>query len=165
MFIKPYMGQAVNNFIAPETGVPENRVAVIYPAEFFPVFGSTTFDDSVDVGRDNLTGCLGASMAGCDYNTGVGSTKPNPATDDFIVFGYSQSAVVASLVKNDLIANPDLALDGTEIFVASNPMRANGGILARGLEGLTIPIIGITFYGPTQNSCSGEAVRSQRRSS
>ena len=45
-------------------------------------------------------------MAGCDYNTGVGSTKPNPATDDFIVFGYSQSAVVASLVKNDLIANP-----------------------------------------------------------
>ncbi len=95
-------------------------------------------------------------MAGCDYNTGVGSTKPNPATDDFIVFGYSQSAVVASLVKNDLIANPDLALDGTEIFVASNPMRANGGILARGPKGLTIPIIGITFYGPTQNSCSGE---------
>ena len=155
-FVTSYMAQAVNNFIAPETGVPENRVAVIYPAEFFPVFGTTTFDDSVGVGRDNLTGCLGASMAGCDYNTGVGSTKPNPATDDFIVFGYSQSAVVASLVKNDLIANPDLALDGTEIFVASNPMRANGGILARGPKGLTIPIIGITFYGPTQNSCSGE---------
>ena len=59
-FIAPYMGQAVNNFIVPETGVTgDNRVAVIYPAEFFPVFGSTTFDDSVEDGRDNLNGCIG----------------------------------------------------------------------------------------------------------
>ena len=32
-------------------------------------------------------------------------------------------------------------------------MRPNGGILGRGFEGQTIPIIGIPFYGPTQNSC------------
>ncbi len=153
------MDQADNNFIDPVHRRPRpvtiNRVAVIYPAQFFPVFGSTTFDDSVAVGRANLSHCLGASLGVCNYNTGVGSAAPNPKTDHFIVFGYSQSAVVASLVKNDLINDPtpDPALDGTEFFMAANPMRPNGGILGRGFEGLTIPIIGITFYGPTKNSC------------
>ena len=75
-----------------------------------------------------------------------------------IVFGYSQSAVVASLVKNDLIEDlGDADLTDTNFDVVSNPMRSNGGILGRGFEGLTIPIIGITFYGPTENSCSGRA--------
>ncbi len=82
---------------------------------------------------------------------------PNPAIPpgpDFTVFGYSQSAVVASLVKKDLIANRPA--DGTDVsfFLLANPMRPNGGVLARGPEGLTIPIIGITFYGATPtNSC------------
>ncbi len=160
-FVTGYMNQAINNYIDPDgTPVPPNpteynRVAVIYPAEFAPVFGSTTFDDSVAIGRNNLSHCLGASVGGCNYNTGVGSTAPNPAEDNFIVFGYSQSAVVASLVKNDIIEDGDTDLDGTEIDLVSNPMRSNGGILGRGIQGLTIPIIGITFYGPTQNSCSG----------
>ena len=35
-------------------------------------------------------------------------------------------------------------------------MRPNGGILARDFEGFTIPIIGITFYGPTENSCPAQ---------
>ena len=48
--------------------------------------------------------------------------------------------------------DPD-AQTSTSIMV-SNPMRANGGILGRGFEGLTIPIIGITFYGATPtDSC------------
>ena len=64
---------------------------------------------------------------------------------------------MASLVKKDLIDNPTGALDGTDFFLVANPMRPNGGILARGFEGLTIPIIGITFYGPTENSCPGPA--------
>lgn len=158
-FVTGYMNQAVNNYIDPDgSPVPPNpteynRVAVIYPAEFAPVFGTTTFDDSVAVGTDNLSHCLGASVGGCNYNTDVGSTKPNPATDDFIVYGYSQSAVVASLVKNQLIEDEPESLDRTQFFLISNPMRPNGGILGRGFEGLTIPLIGITFYGPTQNSC------------
>lgn len=153
-FVTAYMAQAENNFIDPNNTQNMNRVAVIYPAEFFPVFGSTTFDDSVAIGRDNLHACLQGSV-GCSFNTGVGSTPPSP-TDDFIVFGYSQSAVVASLVKNDLI-NGAPGPDTATFVLAANPMRPNGGILARGFEGLTIPILGITFYGPTQNSCPGEA--------
>jgi hypothetical protein len=157
-FVTAYMDQAINNYIDPG-GTPSNpadynRVAVIYPAEFFPVFGSTTFDDSVKDGVDNLGSCLGRGPnAACDYNHDVNSTPPDPSTDDFIVYGYSQSAVVASLVKNDIINDRDTALDGTQFYLISNPMRPNGGILGRGFEGMTIPIIGITFYGPTENSC------------
>jgi PE-PPE domain len=155
-FIAPYMNQAVNNYIVPAGAGPvDNRVAVIYPAEFFPVFGSTTFDDSVEEGVGNLGSCLDSSPEGCAHNENF-DDPPAPGEDEhFAVSGYSQSAVVASLVKNDLIndltPNPDL--DGTEFFITSNPMRSNGGILARLPKGLTIPIIGITFYGPTQNSC------------
>jgi hypothetical protein len=157
-FVTGYMNQAINNFINPgyrptPTPSPINTVAVIYPAQFAPVNGTTTFDDSVEVGRANLSHCLGASVGGCNYNTGVGSTAPKPAEDQFIVFGYSQSAVVASLVKNQLIEDHPASLDGTNFVLIANPMRPNGGILGRGFEGMTIPIIGITFYGPTENSC------------
>jgi hypothetical protein len=62
--------------------------------------------------------------------------------------------VVASLVKQDLIANRPAPGTDVSFFLLANPMRPNGGVLARGPEGLTIPIIGITFYGATPtNSC------------
>ena len=96
---------------------------------------------------------------------GTADAPGRDADDNFIVFGYSQSAVVASLVKRDLMRNPDgLHLDGTKFVLIANPMRPNGGILARGFEGMTIPFIGITFYGPTQNSCPTELRVRRRRS-
>jgi hypothetical protein len=149
-FVEDYMNLADANYISPATGeTPGPRVAVVYPAQFFPVFGSTTFDESVDAGRDNLNGCI--RVGPCNGATGG---VPREADDTFIVFGYSQSAVVASLVKGDLIANPAGAPANTEFVLLSNPMRPNGGILGRGFEGLTIPILGITFYGSTPtNSC------------
>ncbi|OBK80065.1 PE-PPE domain-containing protein [Mycobacterium sp. 1274761.0] len=159
-FAEGYMAQVVQNYLNPaatetagtpqQTNGPVTRtVAVVYPAEFFPVFGTTTFDQSVDEGRKNLHSCLDASDD-CDYNGDV-SDAPNPGPgDDFVVFGYSQSAVIASLVKRDLITNPGESTAAPTSFVlAANPMRPNGGILGRGFEGMTIPIIGITFYGPT----------------
>lgn len=164
VYVNEYMAQAVGNYISTQTTAPDNEVAVIYPAEFFPVFGSTTFDDSVDDGVANLGRCLGVSAATCGTNPNF-DTPPAPgAGEHFIVFGYSQSAVVASLVKNDLVehcvedggtcgADYD-DLNGTEFFLVSNPMRPNGGILAREFEGATIPFIGITFRGPTKNSCA-----------
>ncbi|OBA87502.1 hypothetical protein A5662_26005 [Mycobacteriaceae bacterium 1482268.1] len=165
-FVNNYFGQAVGNYITPGTGETNpDTYAVIYPAEFFPVFGTTTFDDSVQAGRENLNTCLGRGGPGdaCNYNQSDGVNSPDtappaPGPDvHFVVFGYSQSAVVASLVKNDLINDPnaDPYLNGTEFVLASNPMRPNGGILGRGFEGMTIPFFGITFYGPTENSCGG----------
>jgi hypothetical protein len=163
-FINDYFSQAVNNFIAPGLSVPAGSVdtyAVTYPAEFFPAFGTTTFDDSVSQGRTNLGRCLGVSSGDCAYNQSDGLDTPDSppplpggTANKIIVFGYSQSAVVASLAKQDLVnqyrSNPGAAPD-VDFVLASNPMRQNGGILSRGFEGMTIPIIGITFYGDTPN--------------
>ena len=61
----------------------------------------STVDESTEIGLENLHNCLNAS--GCVYNNDpavdpeVGTAAP-VATDKFIVFGYSQSAVVAALV-------------------------------------------------------------------
>ncbi|GFG55627.1 PE-PPE domain-containing protein [Mycolicibacterium agri] len=163
-FVNEYFGQALNHYIVHGTGQNGEITpyAVVYPAEFFPAFGTTTFENSVSDGVGNLGHCLGAAAGTCSVNNnpGVNGNGNPPAPGDgeyFIVFGYSQSAVVASLVKNQMIEDGDLNpyLDGTEFFLVSNPMRANGGILARGFEGFTIPIIGIPFYGPTKNSCDG----------
>jgi hypothetical protein len=158
-FVTAYMDDAVDNYIDPdpttEPNPPLNRVAVIYPAQFFPTSGSMTFDDSVQAGRSNLHRCL-RGQAGCSFNPNVGSTAP-AADDDFIVFGYSQSAVIASLVKRDLInGDPPGGPQSAEFFLIANPMRPNGGFLARGFEGMTVPVLGATFYGPTPtNSCQG----------
>jgi PE-PPE domain len=158
-FINDYIADAVDNYINPSaaagTGTAGpvalgDAMPVYYPAQFFPVFGSMTFDDSVDDGRQNLHSCLDAS-ATC--NAPDGPTIPADTTE-FVVFGYSQSAVVASLVKNDLITDPaETTAHPTSFVLAANAMRPNGGILASGFQGMTIPILGITFYGPTQNSC------------
>ncbi|OBI71833.1 PE-PPE domain-containing protein [Mycobacterium sp. E740] len=169
-YVSNYLNHAVTLFINPAAGTPtgtddppidnvDGKVyAVTYPAQFFPVFGSKTFDASVAEGVLNLNRCVRGSAAcaynhDASYNTDPNSPTPPPAAgEDFDIFGYSQSAVVASLVKRDLLANPRPG--DTSFFLLANPMRPNGGILARGPEGLTIPIIGVTFYGATPtNSC------------
>ncbi len=168
-YVETYLDNAVKLFINPAAGTPtrpgtepidgvnpgDNVYAVTYPAEFFPLFGTRTFDSSVDAGRENLNGCVRGT--GCEFNEDVDPEPPAvPPGPDFVVFGYSQSAVVASLVKRDLIQNPPPAGTDVSFFLLANPMRPNGGILARGPEGLTIPILGVTFYGATPtNSCEG----------
>jgi hypothetical protein len=175
-YINPYMSNAVNGFINPAAGTPtgtggspidgvgddEDRYAVITPEQFFPVSGFQTFDASVAAGLANLSRCIRGS-ADCGYNPDVPAVPGAPAgvpdaTDEFVVFGYSQSAVIASLLKQDMIENPedypDLEPGDASFFLLANPMRPNGGILSRGPTGLTIPILGVTFYGATPtNSC------------
>ncbi|MGV0715968.1 PE-PPE domain-containing protein [Mycolicibacterium sp. XJ662] len=170
-YVNPYMSNAIDDYInqaaamptgtggAPLAGVGpgDDRYAVVNPAQFFPVYGSMTFDRSVAIGRDNLNSCIRGT--GCLYNDSA-LLEPAPPDgppvvgDEFVVYGYSQSAVIASLVKRDLIDNPGATPPVSSFFLLGNPMRPNGGILARGLRGWTIPIIGVTFHGPTPtNSC------------
>ncbi|KUH86179.1 MULTISPECIES: PE-PPE domain-containing protein [unclassified Mycobacterium] len=178
-FISEYLDDAVTFFINPAAGSPtgpghppiedvdRNVYAVVYPAQFFPVFGTKTFDASVREGVLSLDGCV-RGAASCVYNEDASySVDPNlptppptlpapPADEDYVIFGYSQSAVVASLVKRGLITTPRAGEDPgeTSFFLLANPMRPNGGILARGPEGLTIPILGVTFHGATPtNTC------------
>lgn len=170
-YINPYMNNAVNGFINVAAATPtgtggdviagvdpgDDRYAIITPEQFFPVAGSMTFDRSVAIGRDNMNSCVRGT--GCLYNDNglidpAAPDAPPVAGDFFVLFGYSQSAVIASLVKRDLIENPGDTPPLTSFFLLANPMRPNGGILARGFRGMTIPILGVTFHGATPtNSC------------
>ena len=159
-FVTDYLDNAVSLYINPSAdagngtaGSVDNVVPVYTPEEFFPVYGSLPFNQSVEIGRQNLHTCLSGSAA-CVYNDdplvdpNVPVTYPPAVDDDLVVFGYSQSAVVASLVKQDLIDNY-VAGDQKSFLLVANPMRGNGGILMRGIMLPSIPFFGITFYGAT----------------
>jgi hypothetical protein len=163
-FVTAYLNNAINSYIDPAAaagdgtlGPATNAVAVYGPEQFFPVSGSQTFDQSTAIGLANLHNCLNAS--GCVYNNdpavdpAVGTAAP-VATDKFIVFGYSQSAVVAALAKRDLINNYQAGDPSTSFLLVADPMRPNGGILMRFKGVPTIPLLGITFWGaaPTNSA-------------
>ncbi len=155
-FVKQYAAMAVVNYIDPasaddSTGIPgpvTNRVAVITPEQFrFDTgWNDMTFDDSVAAGQRNLHNCI--TGAACDYNGDIGSAAPDP-TDSFVVFGYSQSAVVATLEKRALAAQyPDGTGPDVSFLLIANPNRPNGGILER-FQGVYIPVLGVTGNGAT----------------
>ena len=92
-FINPYMSNAVNGYINPASEAPtgtggdpiesvgdgDDRYAVITPEQFFPIFGSMTFDDSVVAGLANLSRCVRGSDD-CDYNEDA-RHRPGPPAD------------------------------------------------------------------------------------
>jgi PE-PPE domain len=158
-FVQQYMGAAIDNFIypsstaTPSTGVPNgpyNAVAVVTPEEYYPN-GTLTFDQSVAAGKAILHACI--TSTSCAYNPDVGSTAPDP-TDTFVAFGYSQSATIATLEKRSLAEQYAPGEGPSVSFVLiANGNRPNGGFLARGPQGFTIPLPfnrgGATFSGPT----------------
>jgi hypothetical protein len=165
-FADQYVALVDNGYIAP-TGTVRgdstdpsgyNLVATYTPEEFWPTYGSRTFDQSVAVGAANLDNCVeGSSCTAHIYDGG-----PGPATK-YVVFGYSQSARVATVEKRTLIArygpggteDPATAPDVSFVLMA-NPNRPNGGVLER-FNGLYIPILGVTFDGATPtDSCDAE---------
>jgi len=157
-FVASYLDNAVNNHLDPAFGQPvDNAVAVFTPEEFFPL-GRLTLDESVALGLANLHLCLSAD-ADCVVNDDpaaaaeVGSVAPTPE-DALMVFGFSQSAIIASLAKQDLIDEYETGDPVIPFMLVANPMRPNGGVLMRGEGWPTIPIMGISFTGasPTDSA-------------
>ncbi|MBB3750188.1 hypothetical protein FHT44_002649 [Mycolicibacterium sp. BK634] len=155
-FVQNYLAGAVGNYVDPAstlgTGIPSgpyNAVAVITPEQSAPNNGTLTFDQSVALGRQNLDNCIkGASS--CEYNDQVDSVAPAPG-DTFVVYGFSQSSTISTLEKRALAAEyaPGEGPDVSFVLIA-NGNRPNGGFLARGPEGVTIPL-GLPFGGSTFN--------------
>ena len=154
-FVESYISSAVGNYVDPAstlgTGIPAgpyNGVAVITPEQSKPNYGTLTFDQSVAAGQQALDSCIRTTS--CDYNDQVGSVAPTP-TDTFVVYGFSQSSTIATLEKRELAAEyaPGEGPDVSFVLIA-NGNRPNGGFLARGPEGVTIPV-GLPFGGSTFN--------------
>ena len=153
-FVNNYVTSAQNNYLVPGGFCPATGcttvVAVVTPEQFFPLFGTMTFDQSVAQGVANLNNCVQGSV-NCVTNQAVPGTSPPPYSGSFVIYGYSQSATIATLEKRNLAA--ELNPPATSFFLLENPNRPNGGILARA-PGLTIPFLGVTFSGPTPTNTS-----------
>lgn len=149
-YIDRYVDWAYDNFVGPSElcGVSCTPTAVYTPAEFWPNTGldSLTFDESVAIGLVNLEDCLGhrpCTVTDPPYTSSGVQILGGP---DFTVFGYSDSATIASIAKSNLIAHPPA---GVVTFVlVSSGNRPNGGILER-FVGVHLPILGVTFNGAT----------------
>jgi hypothetical protein len=158
-FVTRYRDVGVNQYIIPSGTVPNNVVVVITPEARLLGFGfdpfftfkglfDGPFDKAVATGQRNLDLCINGSTD-CPYNQLASGQAPT-ANDSFIVYGYSQSSTIATLEKRALIEQyPNGGGPTVSFLLTANGNRPNGGILARGPEGLTIPIAGLTFSGPT----------------
>ncbi len=107
------------------------------PEQFFPVtpnLGNLTFDQSVAMGVTDLD-------AGITQALGTG----NPVA----VFGYSQSATVATDEMNKLaLANNPIDPMKLAFVLVGDPNNPDGGILER-FVGAYIPILDVSFNGAT----------------
>jgi len=156
-FISSFVNGMYSDFVA-RTGMCTGGdpgcalVAVYSPEQLKPLIGDLTLDDSVTVGRELLDNCIRGNECTATpfpYTTTVTTSLTDTS---YVVFGQSQSAIIASYEKSDLIAHP--VTDKTISFVLlSNQKRPNGGVLER-FAGEYIPIFGITFNGATPTNSS-----------
>ncbi|ORV44317.1 PE family protein [Mycobacterium conspicuum] len=113
--------------------------ALFTPEELYPLTGvkSMTLNSSVTEGLRILDDAITQQL-------------PQGSTNTLTVFGYSQSAIIASLEMQKLAAMGPLAptADQLHFVLVGNEMNPNGGMLAR-FPGLSIPSLGLTFYGGT----------------
>ncbi len=136
-----YIADITQRYLDPFADLPYDPppVGVHTPEQFFPLFGSQTFDDSVAEGV-------------LDLQDAVDANTPD-AGDHVIIVGYSQSGRIATIAKRHFIedydpADPDATPIGGFVLLA-NPEKPNGGILQRYKIFGTIPFFGITFDGAT----------------
>ncbi|BBX98775.1 PE family protein [Mycobacterium lacus] len=117
---------------------PDETIGLVTPEELYPITGvkSLTLQISVEEGLTILNDTLIPRLA---------------AGDNVTVFGYSQSAVIASLEMQRLISEGAPYQSQLTFVLTGNEMNPNGGILAR-ILGLNVSTIGLPFYGATPDN-------------
>ncbi|QLL07789.1 PE family protein [Mycobacterium vicinigordonae] len=128
-----YVDAITRLFLPP--GIPVSPLFT--PEQLYPITGvrSLPLATSVQEGLQILNGAVSQQLAAGNHVT---------------VFGYSQSAIISSLLMQHYISlgpnMPDPSM--INFILTGNEMNPNGGILAR-IPGLNISTIGLPFYGAT----------------
>lgn len=104
------------------------------PEQFWPVTGNLTFGQSV---------AQGVTLLNDEINHQIGTLG-----NSVVVFGYSQSAAIATNEINALMALGAPHASQLSFVLASNPNTPDGGILAR-FPGFYIPFLDVPFTGAT----------------
>ena len=151
--IPPFAANLTSLFLGP-TGVPIpsegyvlranelyvrslNTLQALYtPENLYPITGvkSMTLNQSVVEGLTIMDNAITSQLA----------IPGNTLT----IFGYSQSAIIASLEMQKLAAMGSPYQGRLNFVLVGNEMNPNGGMLAR-FPGLTLPALGLSFYGAT----------------
>jgi hypothetical protein len=129
-----YLNEVYRLYISPNF-TTSNLQALTTPEQLNPLTGikSLTLDQSVSRGVTILNNAIMQA-----HDNGI--TPIN-------VFGYSQSAVIASLEMPKLLAAGIPSTDVNFVLVG-DPMNPNGGMFTR-FPGLSLPSLGATFSGGT----------------
>jgi PE-PPE domain/PE family len=145
--------------IMSESGVPTPSATYInnvYTKYVQPNFPSATPPQGVSIanglypftGVKDLTLNVSAARGVTELNNAIlQQLAALPAGSSIAVLGYSQSAIVASLEMPQLLAQ-GVSSSQVNFVLLGDPMNPNGGLLAR-FPGLTLPSLGLTFYGAT----------------
>ena len=131
-----YVNNINNHYIQPlfSGAIPQG---LFTPEQFWPVtpqLGNLTFGQSVAQGVTLL-------------NNAINSTLSNPA-NSALVFGYSQSATVATNEINALMAAGSPYQGRLSFVLIGDPNNPVGGILSR-FPGFYIPFLDVAFNGAT----------------
>jgi len=130
-----YVANVDANYIQPlrpgYTSVPQFTPEQGFPLT--PTLGTLTFDQSVAAGVIELRAGIEEQIAG---------------GNNMVVFGYSQSATVATNVMRDLDEDGNPYIGQLAFVLVGDPNNPNGGLFER-FAGLYIPIFDETFDGAT----------------
>lgn len=126
-----WVASASSDFITPTTGTSYTAVPVApydkVKLQLWPFTGITslTYSDSAQRGSEMLSNQLHALMES-NAGSGVGD-------DPIVVLGYSQSSLIASVVKQELQDEVDggAELPPVTFVLLANPLRPNGGLSSR----------------------------------
>lgn len=131
-----WIDMAVGSYIRPTLGGDYTGVPVDTPAQFWPFTGpeDMLFDTSVQGGTAAIRAAIDAETAQS------GHSSPT------VVFGYSQSAVIATAAKRRLAESVSTETDAPAVsfVMLANLDRPNGGINSR-FAGAFIEELGWTF--------------------
>lgn len=133
-----YLDMAENQYVVPALGTSYGKyVPVTTPEQAWPITGifDYTFGRSVQIGVQDLE-----------------DEMANYPNQPLLIFGYSQSSVIADLEKRKLTEfakqNPDAPVPDITFVCIGCLNLPNGGVMAR-YPGAYIPIINFYFNGPS----------------
>lgn len=132
-----YIQDVNTKYVSPHFPSATAPQGVSTPNGLYPFTGikDLTLDISIARGSTILTDAILQQLAAL------------PPGSSIAVLGYSQSAVLSSVVMPKLLAE-GVTSEQVNFVLLGNPMNPNGGVAAR-FAGLTLPSLGFTFYGAT----------------
>ena len=131
-----YVDAANKLYVRSFPSPPQILQTLYTPENLYPITGvkTMTLNQSVAEGLMAMDSAIQAQLA----------IPGNTLT----IFGYSQSAIISSLEMQKLALNGSPYQGKLNFVLVGNEMNPNGGMLAR-FPGLTLPTMGLTFYGGT----------------